>query len=1059
MRSANACLRILVLCFVASLASCGDDDAPPPAGGDGGRDAGVDGSPPPVPDGGDAGPSGCSGDTDCDNGVFCDGTELCDPDNPAADPDGCIADPDGRCLAGQSCDEATEACITDCAVARDADGDGVDAMECGGPDCDDSDRDTYPGNTEVCDIGGHDEDCNTATFGDRDLDGDTIVDAACCNGAVCGSDCNDLSRSTHPTASEVCDGFDNNCDGVVDEGVRSMMWRDADFDLHGDESGTAMTSMECPGTPGWSPLQDDCNDARPDIHSAQVEICDGVDNNCNGSVDELPAAATWYLDADDDGFGDIGMSRVSCEPQPGYVLRGNDCDDTNVDVNPGERELCDGLDNNCDGRANYSLGPTNSEDDDHDGHADIACASTTFGMGDDCNDGDPLTYPGAPEICDRRDNDCDAMVDDATVDVTWYRDLDGDTYGDDGLSATSCEPMTGYITRGGDCNTSDPEIHPGAPESCDGADDDCDGRIDEGTSNLSIWYIDTDADGVGVVTPMPAPMLNPVEACARPMGYAAVAGDCAPTSPAVLNPAWYPDADMDGYGDGTRPPVLQCTAPAGRIADATDCNDAAMAIHPTAPELCNGADDDCDMTADDGASASCVLAHATAACTGGACAIAMCSAGFDDCNTTASDGCEANLSNDAANCSMCGRACPAGAACVSGGCQALIDLAAGAVHQCALVGDPTTLRTRGARVLCWGYNAYGQVGDGSTGASVASPTQVLRSGGSILDDAISISLGNHFSCAIRVGGNVVCWGRSDHGQIGPSVPITQNATFAVPVTGVTSAVRIDAGVQHACAVTASGQVWCWGLNFDGQLGIGVNGTDEQTPVQMLAAAGTPIADGVDVAGGQTHTCIVRSGAVRASCAGQNTWGQIGDTTTTRALYATAVVGLPAGTIAELEAGNLHTCVRISGQPVYCWGSGANGQLDRGGFVSINSTPLPVDSIEMARALVVGFSHTCIAYTHSVFGDRVTCFGLDSMGQLGDGTVNPNRAIPEDVRTSNAPAYLTGVVRMIAGNDHTCAFKSDGSVVCWGTNGYAQLGRGSATPPVSPLADAPVTVVP
>ncbi|MCZ7680888.1 MAG: putative metal-binding motif-containing protein [Sandaracinaceae bacterium] len=153
------------------------------------------------------------------------------------------------CLSGQSCDEAADACVTECGTTEDADGDGVTSIDCGGTDCDDSDPDRYPGNLERCDVSGHDEDCNPATFGDRDLDGDLAVDAVCCNGTTCGTDCNDLVRGVNPSTSEVCDGYDNDCDGMVDEDVRVEVWPDADFDLHGDASPSATSSMQCPGTP------------------------------------------------------------------------------------------------------------------------------------------------------------------------------------------------------------------------------------------------------------------------------------------------------------------------------------------------------------------------------------------------------------------------------------------------------------------------------------------------------------------------------------------------------------------------------------------------------------------------------------------------------------------------------------------------------------------------------------------------------------------------------------------------------------------------------------------
>ena len=165
----------------------------------------------------------CVERSDCDDGTFCNGREDCSPGAAAADARGCVRAP--ACFPGQTCDEGLGACLSPCDVDSDVDGDGHDARECGGDDCDDADARRFPGNPEVCDAAGHDEDCDGATPGFRDQDGDGFGDAACCNAgaagapARCATDCDDLNRAVHPMQPEVCNAVDDNCDGDRFDGL------------------------------------------------------------------------------------------------------------------------------------------------------------------------------------------------------------------------------------------------------------------------------------------------------------------------------------------------------------------------------------------------------------------------------------------------------------------------------------------------------------------------------------------------------------------------------------------------------------------------------------------------------------------------------------------------------------------------------------------------------------------------------------------------------------------------------------------------------------------------
>lgn len=425
----------------------------------------------------------CTAASECDDGLACNGEESCTA---------------GRCTTGMPirCDDGI-ACTTDSCSEEmrgcvnrpvDADGDGSAAITCVdargaalGTDCNDDDRTITPGALEVCDAAGRDEDCNPATHGGIDVDGDGFEDARCCNGTgagACGTDCNDALQSANTAATETCNGIDDDCDGMIDEGVRITVYPDLDGDGRGVMAGSISA---CASTPGYALFGDDCDDADRMNSPVLPEVCDARDNDCDRVPDptDITVSALWYRDEDGDGFGNPAVSILSCTPPAGaYVLLNTDCNDDVAAINPAQAERCNGLDDDCNGVADFVIAPGDLEDDDRDGIADSHC--TPLPVPADCDDRDGTSGPGAPESCDGRDNDCDARIDEEVAAITYYRDVDADGYG----SATSgsivgCIPIAGHSARGGDCDDASFARHPGASEGCNATDEDCDGGVDE----------------------------------------------------------------------------------------------------------------------------------------------------------------------------------------------------------------------------------------------------------------------------------------------------------------------------------------------------------------------------------------------------------------------------------------------------------------------------------------------------------------------------------------------------------------------------------------------------
>ncbi len=479
----------------------------------------------------------------------------------------------------------------------DVDGDGQDGVEAAGPDCNDQDASIYQAGPEVP-YDGVDQDCDGFDLTDVDADGFQAPE-------VDGDDCDDQDANTYPGASEFADGKDNDCDGLVDEDLSTTDddedgYADADGDCNDydptvypgadevpydgvdqDCDGLDLTDVDGDGFPG-DPDGSDCDDQDSSIHPTATEVpYDGVDQDCDGQD---------LTDVDGDGF----------PGGPG----GSDCDDQDALSFPGGLEVpYDGVDQDCNG--------TDLADVDGDGFDSVAVG------GPDCNDADGEIHPGADEVCDGIDNNCDDVVDQDAVDrETYYVDGDRDGFGDPGQPELACSASTPLVADNTDCDDNAASIHPGADETCNGLDDDCDGEVDEDV--LLTFYADNDGDTYGDAESV-------VLACSLPAGASDTATDCDDNAASIHPGAdetcngldddcdgevdedvlltFYADNDGDGYGVSDNQ-VQACEAPPGYVAltgeMVFDCDDGNSAINPGAQETPNGLDDDCDGEVDDG---------------------------------------------------------------------------------------------------------------------------------------------------------------------------------------------------------------------------------------------------------------------------------------------------------------------------------------------------------------------------------------------------------------------------------------------------------------------------
>lgn len=641
--------------------------------------------------------------------------------------------------------------------------------------------------------------------------------------------------------------------------------------------------------------------------------------------------------------------------------------------------------------------------------------------GDDCDDSRDDCYPGALELCDPdgHDEDCNPLNFNNRANG---RDLDGDADGDGRIDARcrNQDPKNGEWHGGVDCDDHNPSIHPGASEVCDYHDNNCNGYVDEKLNE----------DGTSEK---------------RDGGLMVV---------------FYPDKDRDLYGDSRSDGVLACDffQPPGYVfaPEGLDCDDGAREFNPDAIEICDGKDNDCDGAidkADSNFRKQHFFSDTEIDCVGEHEVIVDCPDDKLWCPELG-DPIEQGCRRDSTRLTSC-RACQTDCkfACGRSGCDEVIKIAVGANHSCAL--------TREGNVACWGQGSLGRLGNDDSkqslvpvAANIASARDVAagfaHSCATIGADRSLFCWGDHSFGQL---------GHNLSGERFSSVPVAVKGPELEPtLKGVR---QFAAGRLNTCAVLDSGQLVCFGEAGRGMLS---NGTlnDTSSPslwppllaerleyFEIMGVGGwlqSEISDAEMVTLGWDHGCLLNRGGT-VECWGDNSHGQLGVTPSAEpTLRASAVPEL--SNVSMVAAGRYHTCALLAAGTVSCWGE--NQSLQLGSQGPEDGVPRQVPGLSGVTEIASNWDFTC---AHENDG-AVVCWGANAMGQLGSGAPIGSGAGPTPL--SAGSSRWTSVA---TGAEHACARSAEGIVSCWGLNSNGQLGNGtiSLTPAPTPTQVQPLSV--